>query len=230
MIDILTVILFAFFLGFSICIPIGPINLLTIKFTLDRRMKEALALALGGSFMDIVYFFILMNGIAFFQFNETVANIFKSVGILVIFLMGLIEVKKYLVDKKEISSEDLSIVPIDIDKKIEFKKVKSSKLLKAFLTGVFIYTSNPTLIATMSGLSAFVKSTHLFTFNFQNIAIFSIFAGLGTFSWFLLLAILVNKNLEKFNQKLMMKLNLGFGVLMMIVATVMATKLIFKLI
>lgn len=79
----------------------------------------------------------------------------------------------------------------------------------------------------MSGLSAFVKSTNFFNFNLITIFSFSLFAAIGTFSWFFLLTRVVKKNLHRFSEKVLSRLNLSFGVLMVVVAIVMATKLLF---
>lgn len=222
--ELLITTIFGFILGFVICIPIGPINLFSIKLTTAHRRKEALYLALGGSVMDFLYFFILMNGVSFFEFGSLVTTIFKSLGILFILIMGIKEILAYYQNKKIINDEVIG--EREKQKFLELKKT-SGNYLKAFMTGVLIYTSNPTLIASMSGLSAFVKSTNFFNFNLITIFSFSLFAAIGTFSWFFLLTRVVKKNLHRFSEKVLSRLNLSFGVLMVIVAIVMATKLLF---
>lgn len=223
--DILNAVIFGFVLGFVICIPIGPINLFTIKLTTIHRRKEALLLALGGSTMDFVYFFILMNGIAFFEFPPSLTVILKSLGILFIFFIGGREIYDFYQHKKIMNDEKISKTS---DEKFQELKKSEGNYLKAFLTGVFIYTSNPTLIASMSALSAFVKSTAFFSFTSFSIFVFSLSAGIGTFSWFYFLTSIVKKNLHRFSEKILGRMNLGFGILMCLVAMVMATKLVIQ--
>ena len=215
--SLLMTVIFGILLGIIICIPIGPINLITIKLTTKNRRSDALFLALGGSVMDIVYFLVFLLGLSFVQFSLKTTMVFKLLGISFIFLLGLIEVIKYF-----------KIVKLSYDeskKDLEAVESKASGFL-SFISGVVIYTSNPTLVASMSGLAAFVKSSGFVPMTLPFMILFSFFAGVGTFLWFVFLTELVVRYKNKFNDQFMLKLNLAFGVLIMIVAIVMATKLI----
>ncbi|MCK6596529.1 MAG: LysE family translocator [Bacteriovoracaceae bacterium] len=215
--SLLMTVIFGILLGIIICIPIGPINLITIKLTTKNRRSDALFLALGGSVMDIVYFLVFLLGLSFVQFSLKTTMVFKLLGISFIFLLGLIEVIKYFKIVK-LSNDDSK-------KDLEAVESKASGFL-SFISGVVIYTSNPTLVASMSGLAAFVKSSGFVPMTLPFMILFSFFAGVGTFLWFVFLTGLVVRYKNKFNDQFMLKLNLAFGVLIMIVAIVMATKLI----
>lgn len=216
----LITVIFGILLGIIICIPIGPINLITIKLTAKNKRTDALFLALGGSAMDVVYFLVFLLGLSFIDFSEKTTYIFKSLGISFIFLLGLIEVIKYFRDKKIMLNQSSK----DIDAVV--KRTSKTSGFLSFVSGVVIYTSNPTLVASMSALSAFVKSSALVPMTLPFIILFSAFAGIGTFLWFVFLTGLVVRYKNKFNDRFMLKLNLAFGILIMIVAIVMATKLI----
>lgn len=214
--SLLITIIFGILLGIIICIPIGPINLITIKLTTKNKRTDALFLALGGSVMDVVYFLVFLLGLSFVHFSAKTTMVFKLLGISFIFLLGLIEVVKYFKILKLSNDES--------KKDIEAIENKASGFL-SFVSGVIIYTSNPTLVASMSGLAAFVKSSGFVPMTLPFIVLFSFFAGVGTFLWFVFLTGLVVRYKNKFNDQFMLKLNLSFGVLIMIVAMVMATRL-----
>lgn len=215
-ISLLMTVIFGILLGIIICIPIGPINLITIKLTTKNRRSDALYLALGGSVMDIVYFLVFLLGLSFVQFSSKTTMVFKLLGISFIFLLGLIEVIKYFKIVKLSNDES--------KKDLEAVESKASGFL-SFISGVVIYTSNPTLVASMSGLAAFVKSSGFVPMTLPFMILFSFFAGVGTFLWFVFLTGLVVRYKNKFNEQFMLKLNLSFGVLIMVVAMVMATRL-----
>lgn len=212
----LITIVFGIILGIIICIPIGPINLITIKLTTKNKRSDALFLALGGSVMDIVYFLVFLLGLSFVQFSAQTTLVFKFLGISFIFFLGFIEVVKYFKVLKASNDETF--------KEIETVENKKSGFL-SFVSGVVIYTSNPTLVASMSGLAAFVKSSGYVPMTLPFMILFSFFAGVGTFLWFVFLTGLVVRYKNKFNEQFMLKLNLSFGVLIMVVAMVMATRL-----
>lgn len=213
-----TTILFGVLLGILICIPIGPINLITIKLTAKGKRSDALFLALGGSVMDVVYFLVFLSGLRLITFSDTLTLLFKAIGISFILLLGLSEIVKYIRDKKNNLLDEKKSDAIINDQ-------KRSNWFLSFISGVVIYTSNPTLVASMSALAAFVKSSSLVPMTFPFISLFSLFAGVGTFLWFVFLTGLVVKYKSKFNDKFMLKLNLAFGILITVVAIVMATKL-----
>lgn len=214
--SLLITVIFGILLGIIICIPIGPINLITIKLTTKNKRTDALFLALGGSLMDVVYFLVFLLGLSFIHFSDKTTMVFKLLGISFIFLLGLVEVVKYFKVLKLSNDES--------KKELEVVESKTSGFL-SFVSGVVIYTSNPTLVASMSGLAAFVKSSGFVPMTLPFIILFSFFAGVGTFLWFVFLTGLVVRYKNKFNDQFMLKLNLSFGVLIMIVAMVMATRL-----
>ena len=134
-----------FIIGFLMCIPIGPINVWVINTKIKKGSLNAMSIALGGSLMDFIYFFLIMSGLSFIEFNENTIQILKTVGIILIFALGVKELFAKTVDSAD------------------FKKEKEfHKLVGAFFLGVVLYTSNPTLIFSMTALAAFIKSLALY--------------------------------------------------------------------
>lgn len=163
-------------IGFLMCIPIGPINVWVVNTYIRRGAMQALSIALGGSLMDLAYFYVILSGISLVTFSDDTIFYLKIAGISLIFLMGI----KELFSKMQIVEE--------------IKPERSpSKLMAGFIMGVVIYTSNPTLIVTMTGLGAFVKSLELFIFNQINIALVSVGLMLGSFLWFVFLVAVVKR-------------------------------------
>ena len=197
--------------GFLICIPIGPLNIWVVNTYLKRNASRALAAALGGSLMDALYFYIILSGLSFIKMNEKFIFYFQLFGILFIFVWG---VKEFLAKVIEFSEEG---------KGRECPK----GLMAGVLTGMFIYTSNPTLILTMTGLGAFIKSLELFPFVQGNIIAISVGVGLGSLLWFAFLLKMVEKFQESIKNKYLHYFNKVCGGLMVGLALLMTHRLYF---
>ena len=196
-------------IGFLMCIPVGPINVWVVNTLLKHNFKSAFSIALGGSLMDFIYFFLILTGLSFFNFSSSMSLVLKVVGVLLLFAFGI----KELFAKAP--NFDFS----------ETKETHERKNLAGFfLVGVVIYTSNPTLIATMSGLAALIKSWNLFAFNFINYFFLSIGLAIGSSFWFYLLLKLVEKYREKIPQKFYVNFSRTSGLLMTIFSFIMAFK------
>jgi len=204
-------LLLGLFIGFLMCIPVGPINVMVINTQIKSNSQNALAIALGGSVMDVIYFMVILSGLSMFEFSDNVTMILKSVGIALIFFLGI---------------KDLMAKPVSSEPETEVK-TKKAGIIGYLLLGVIIYTSNPTLILTMTGLGAFIKSLTLFPMNQTNIVIHSLGLGAGSFLWFVFLSKLTNKFKEAIRNKYLLTFNRVSGSLMIILSIFMLTKLIF---
>jgi len=218
-------------LGIVMCIPIGPLNVIAINMTANNKRNKALGVSFGGSMMDFFYFAILVNGFTVFSFSDTTAGIFKVLGILLVFLMGLYEIigyyrfKKTIVDNATASAQEIikkeeKVLENKFLKKWKYYLVKH-EVIFGVVFGAAIYISNPTLIATMTGLSAFVKSAELFVVNHLSATVFALGAGIGSFTWFYFLTLLVEKNRSRFSDNIIRKLNLVCGLLLIVLTIIM---------
>lgn len=193
--------------GFLMCIPVGPINVWVVNTLLKKNFKSAIAIALGGSIMDFVYFMIILTGLSFVKFSDTTILTLKILGVLFLFGFGLKELLTKQADH-------------EIQEKNDEKE--RTNLFSYFLLGVLIYTSNPTLIATMSGLAAFIKSWEVFESVFINYLMLSFGVALGSFSWFYFLLKLVERYQEKIPAKFYHKFSQVSGLLIIIFSFIMA--------
>jgi threonine/homoserine/homoserine lactone efflux protein len=161
--------------------------------------------------MDLVYFIIVLSGLSFFTFTANVTLYLKLAGIILIFGLGL---------KDFLAKENKNL-------KKEFKD-SAAGIFASFLLGVIIYTSNPALLLTMTGLGAFIKSLEWFEMTKSNIIITSIALSLGSFLWFVVLSRITAKFQEKIKNKYLTYFNKTSGVLMMALSIFMSIKLFFK--
>jgi hypothetical protein len=88
--------------------------------------------------------------------------------------------------------------------------------------GVAIYSSNPTLVATMSGLAAVIKSWDLFSNNFMSYFALSLGLALGSASWFYLLLKIVTKYQNKIPERFFINFSRACGALIVLFSLYMA--------
>lgn len=198
--------------GFLMCIPIGPLNVWVIQTVIRKSALKAILIAVGGSAMDIVYFYAILNGLTFVEIPASWNQGLKIAGIALIIVLGI----------KELLSPPH---PEELDVLKKPAGVGIGKLSGYFLLGVVIYTSNPTLIITMTGLATFIKSLLLFEMNQLNIFLLSFALGLGSLSWFCFLAFFVKKHEETIRSKYLKKFSTISGVLMILLGLMMGFNL-----
>lgn len=195
-------------IGFLMCIPVGPINVWVVNTLLKHNFRSAFSIALGGSVMDFTYFMIILTGLSLFSFTPKMTMFFKVAGVIFLFAFGL----------KEILSPSQSF------EEDEDAKKKIPRASSFFLLGVLIYTSNPTLIATMSGLAAIIKSWHAFEFSYFNYFFLSLGIAVGSASWFFLLLKMVQRYQNRIPQKFFHHFSRTSGVLIVMFSLFMAFK------
>ena len=192
--------------GFLICIPVGPINILVVDTFIKHNFRSAFSIALGGSMMDFIYFMVILTGLSFFHFTPKTILILKVVGVIFLFLFGL---KELLVKKKSFELDDELIK-------------KSPKAAGFFFLGVLIYSSNPTLVATMSGIAAVIKSWNLFSHTFANYFSLSLGLSCGTLSWFYILLKIISRYQNKIPERFFINFSRVSGALIVLFSLYMA--------
>jgi len=192
--------------GFLICIPVGPINVWVVNTLIKHNFRSAFSIALGGSTMDFVYFMIILTGLTLFHFSPNMVLALKMLGVFFLFAFGL---KEFLVKKQSFTLDQ------DVEKKIP-------KAAGFFFIGVFIYSSNPTLIASMTAIAAVIKSWNLFHFSFLNYFLLSLGVAAGSASWFYLLLKIVTKYQNKIPERFFINFSRVSGALIVIFSIYMA--------
>lgn len=202
----MTALLIGLLIGFIMCIPVGPINVWVINTLLKHNFRSAFSIALGGAVMDFIYFMIILSGLSFFKFSTQTVQVLKILGIIFLLIIGL---KEFFQPATKINVDDL-----------ELKKIPHASSF--FLMGVLIYTSNPTLIATMTGLAAVIKSWHLFQENVFNHSLLSFGLASGSALWFFVLLKTVNRYQNKIPAKFYTNFARTSGVLIVVFSLYMA--------
>lgn len=193
-------------IGFLICIPVGPINVWVVNTLIKHNFRSAYSIALGGSTMDFVYFMIILTGLSLFHFSPATVLTLKIVGVFFLFVFGL---REMLVKKQNFTLD-------------ENTKKKAPKAAGFFLMGVAIYSSNPTLIASMSGVAAIIKSWNLFPFSFANYFALSLGLALGSALWFYLLLKIVTKYQNRIPERFFINFSRVSGALIVLFSLYMA--------
>ena len=192
--------------GFLMCIPVGPINVWVVNTFIERDFKSAFSIALGGSLMDFIYFMVILSGLSLFNFSTHTILVLKIVGVLFLFLFGL---KSVLTKNQNFKLDD-------------HVKKKAPKVAGYFFLGVLIYSSNPTLVATMSGLAAVIKSWKLFENILSNYFALSLGLACGSAFWFYLLLRIVKKYQNKIPEKFFLNFSRVCGILIILFSIYMA--------
>ncbi|MFA6236724.1 MAG: LysE family transporter [Bacteriovorax sp.] len=202
----ITALIIGILTGFLICIPVGPINVWVVNTLIRHNFRSAFSIALGGSLMDFIYFIVILSGLSLFNFSGKTVLVLKICGVFFLFAFGL---KELLVKNQK----------FEVDPNIE-KKIPH--VAGFFLMGVGIYSSNPTLVASMSAIAAVIKSWNLFAFNLSNNLSLSAGLALGSASWFYLLLKIVKKYQNRIPEKLFINFSRASGALIVIFSLYMA--------
>jgi len=153
--------------GIVISIPIGPINVTVISKGFKQGFSNAFAVGLGASAMDFFYCTAAMLGLSAFVHRLEVNIIFQIIGFILLLYLGIRDVTT----KIETFNYE-NIVP------------KNGKFHSAFLVGVFMYISNPTLVAFWITLSGIVQSSDSIIRNVGEGILFAVGVGTGTAVWY----------------------------------------------
>ncbi len=153
--------------GIVISIPIGPINVTVISRGFKQGFNNAFAVGLGASAMDFFYCGAAMLGLSPIVHKLEVNIIFQIIGFILLLYLGV----RDLTTKVE-SFRYENIIP------------KNGRIRSAFLIGLFMYISNPTLVAFWITLSGIVQSSESIVRNAGDGILFALGVGIGTAIWY----------------------------------------------
>jgi threonine/homoserine/homoserine lactone efflux protein len=106
----------------------------------------------------------------------------------------------------------------------EHSETNKKTLWGFFLLGIIIYSSNPALIVSMSGMATAIKSWNFFDYNLKNYFALSLGFSLGSATWFYLLLRLVKKYENKIPDKFYTNFSRVCGLLIVILSLYMSVK------
>lgn len=207
----ITPLLVGIFVGFLMGIPIGPINVWVMKTKITHGRGAASSLGFAGALMDGVTVFFILSGLSLFSIPDYYVKSFHWIGVFLLIFLGFKEVFKKL--------ESFSL---SINSNKEAKKTKNK-----FLLGVILYLSNPSVVITLTGLIAFIKSLNLFSMKGISGVVFSTGTGVGVFLWFLCLIKIVDRVESKLGHKKLHQLNRLCGIIILFLGFYLTYRLLF---
>ncbi len=184
--------------GVIISIPIGPINVAVISKAFKQGFSSAFAVGLGASAMDFFYCSAAMLGLSAIVHKIEVSIIFKIIGFLLLLYLGLRDV---MTKAESYRYENLA--------------TKNGGLHGAFLVGVFMYLSNPTLVAFWITLSGIVQSSESIVRNVGDGILFAAGVGSGTAVWYYSLLKAIFWKRDSFKAETMTLLSRISGIIML---------------
>lgn len=200
--------LIGFGFGFVGSMPIaGPIAVIVFARSLDARYRSALGVGLGCAIAESVY-----ATLAFFGFSALLAEhawiepVSRGVAAAILLGLGL----SFLLRK-----------PTG-----EAPAERGAAGARSFLLGLSITALNPTLIATWTGAVTTLAGTGAVAVDAGLAPAFGLAAGLGIFSWYLVLVVLVRRFRDRFRRETLDRVLRVFGVFVMGVGVWFAIRLI----
>ncbi|MFD1815961.1 Threonine/homoserine/homoserine lactone efflux protein [Pseudarcicella hirudinis] len=86
---IIAVFLVTTIISFLGSIHPGPLNMCVIQSTLQRNLKTGILITIGGVLPEIIYGWLALRGVDFFEKNEVVFNYLQWLIVPVLLVMGL---------------------------------------------------------------------------------------------------------------------------------------------
>ena len=206
MTGMLTTLLFyvgCFFIGFFLCIPIGPVNLEVFQSAIKKHYAQALSIALGASFGDAIWamaaFFgitpFLKNGYSLSNgYNLSIEGVFLLITAAITFVLGMLSLKDARLLEK-IEKREEAIV----------QRIKRKRW--AFVKGLTMVLINPLGIASWMIALSFMKKLKIYIpLELSYEIFFMITIILGAFSYFILIIFITNKMKSLFSPQRMTKI------------------------
>lgn len=195
----MTALLTGIITGFLMVVPIGPINLSVISKVINHRRWAGFRVGLGGAVMDTFYLFALMSGFSAIDFNPNAMFSLKLTGILFLLAYGIYE-----------------LVRNPNNSRGGFQFNQSAR--NDFFLGIFLYVSNPVLVATLSGLAAFIQALQVFPNSFTSNGLFALGAGAGSAGWYALLVWIVHSLKQYQTSRFLTLTNKACGIALILIA------------
>lgn len=193
-------------LGFALAAPVGPINLLCMKRSLERGRRAGFITGLGAATADTLYGAVAAFGLTFISDRlELYRGELSIIGGVFFFILGFLLIRKRTV----------STAPED--------KASSEGL---YFSTVLLTLSNPAVV--FSFLTAFA-AIKLNTHEGDRVrTIYAVFATAGVFCgsmvWWTFLSFVSSRFRKRLNGNAIRRINIGAGVLLLIFACVVLAR------
>ncbi len=178
----------SYFIGFLLCIPIGPVNLEIFNSSLKKQYMHAIFVAIGASLGDGTWALTAFFGISPFRNgNQNLEWVFFLITAIITGSLGIFALR----DSKRINKKEDELTII----------IKKRKRW-AFLKGFTLVIVNPLAVVSWMITLKFLESLDIkipLRFNYEIFFFFAVAAG--AVSYFLLIVFITNKMKHFFNPK-----------------------------
>lgn len=197
-----------FIIGYVTTIPVGPINLAVMMKALHNRTGQALMIGGGSALMDIVYCSAAVFGISTLLTNAHLELAFRIATFLIFLFFGI--------------RTTFFKIP---EPHLQPKEEDAPGFKRYFLLGMAMYLSNPSFLAYWVTIAGIVHSYRVIDPTFYDNSLFAVGTGAGVSAWFITLIELVERQKMKFDHQRIQKVSKIFGVLLLIVSSVLGWNL-----
>jgi len=186
------------FIGCLIAIPPGAASMAMIARGLEHGFKYGIMVGFGAALSEACYAALGFFGVELIS-NAGVEYILRIIGILLVLILGI---------RLTFYSQAYSAT-----KKANLKKVQRRK---SFVMGFMISIATPTIGAGYIVAANLVHSYDLYQSSNLNSMMATLGAGIGATAWMSILMILTSKVKQAVNSKILNRLVIGSGVLLLL--------------
>jgi threonine/homoserine/homoserine lactone efflux protein len=195
-------------IGFFIAIPPGPASMAMIARGLEHGFKYGIMVGFGAALSEACYAALGFFGVELIS-NAGVEYILRIIGILLVLILGI---------RFTFYSQSYSAT-----KKAGLKRVRRRK---SFIMGFMISIATPTIGAGYIVAANLVYSYALFESSNLNSMMATLGAGIGATAWMSILMVLTSKVKQAVNSKILNRLVIGSGILLLLFSLYMIISIV----
>ncbi len=197
--------------GFICAVPVGPINVAIMEEGIQSGRKRAFIIAIGALLMEMIYCVIAFSGFASLFNDKTILATVELISFLAVTFFGI---KYLMIDDVTVQGKRAKVVEQRLSPHT------------AFWTGFVRVLVNPNVLLFWIMISAVLLSNQTLQAAWQSRMSCVIGAGIGIGGWFTLLVIGSARVKNRFSDKTLVKFSQVSGILLLILAIVIAIRLI----
>ncbi len=203
MLQILLFYIYSYWIGFLLCIPIGPVNLEIFHTSLKKQYPQAISVAVGAAIGDSVWAMVAFFGVSPFMKSHYLEATFLTITAIITFTLGIFALK----DSKFIQKKEEAVLT----------KIKRKRW--AFLKGLTLVLVNPLGILSWMICLQFIRKLNIYIpLEFKYELLFFVVVTIGAASYFLLIVFITNKMKHVFNHQRTYKITKFLGYLLITIS------------
>lgn len=209
--DLLYSLFIGIVVGILITIPLGPISIYVAQQTLTGQTSKGLHVAIGSVIIDIIYCLIITLG-----FISLVSPWLQNPWVQVALSLVLMGYGVHMLVRERRGAAHPEVVPHE---HLVQQRATLERRHYYVLIGVTMALANPTLFVSWTAVLSFVSAQGLLVEAFWDKVFFSLATGVGSFAWFLGLALFVRSRRHSLSQTFIRRAGtitalviIGFGV------------------